>query len=125
VVEGEKRAAEMGDAKNRKLVEQLAEKGRADAERMKREHEEELQRAEEEYYGKLEGKQKKVVEVEEALDRIKLERDKLEQENIIHTALAKEAGKQGRNKDSERLAEKLREKLTINDELFREQLQIV
>jgi hypothetical protein len=54
-----------------------------------------------------------------------LERDKLEQENIIHTTLAKENTKGGRSKDSERVAEKLKEKLSINEELFKEQLQII
>jgi hypothetical protein len=74
---------------------------------------------------KLEGKQKKINEVEEALDKLKLERDKLEQENIIHTTLTKEGKQATRGKDSDRLADKLKEKLAINEELFREQLQIV
>jgi hypothetical protein len=54
-----------------------------------------------------------------------MERDKLEQENIIFTTLNQENKQSGRNKDNDRVIEKLKEKLSINEELFKEQLHIV
>lgn len=124
-MEAEKRSLEISELKNKKLLEQLAEKSRNELERLRKQQEEEAQKMEDEYYAKLEGKQKKINEVEEAVDKLKLERDKLEQENIIHTTLSKEGKQAARGKDSDRLADKLKEKLAINEELFREQLQIV
>lgn len=59
------------------------------------------------------------------LDKVKLERDKLEQENIIHTTLNQENRQSGKNKDNDRAVEKLKEKLTINEELFKEQIHII
>lgn len=59
------------------------------------------------------------------LDKVKLERDKLEQENIIHTTLNQENRQSGKNKDNDRAVEKLKEKLAINEELFKEQIHII
>ena len=124
-LEGEKREVEMSEAKHRKLAEKLGESSKAEAERSRRQHEKEVAQLEEEYYGKLEAKQKQINEVEEKMDKLKLEKDTLEQEKILYSTLSKEQGKQSRQKENERAVEKLREKLTINEELFREQLQIV
>jgi hypothetical protein len=46
----------------------------------------------------------------------------LEELKIINSTLNKENNKGARGKDSERVAEKLKEKLNINQELFNEQL---
>lgn len=62
---------------------------------------------------------KKINEIEDTLDQVKLERDKLEQENIIHTTLSQDNRHSARNKDSDRAIEKLKEKLAINEELFK------
>jgi hypothetical protein len=44
---------------------------------LRRQFEEEKKQLEDEYYTKIEAKQKKIAEIEEALDKVKLERDKL------------------------------------------------
>ena len=59
------------------------------------------------------------------MDKIKLEKDTLEQEKNLYSTISKDQGKQSRHKESERAVEKLKEKLKINEELFKEQLQIV
>ena len=62
---------------------------------------------------------KKINEIEDVLDKVKMERDKLEQENIIFTTLNQQNKQSGRNKDNDRAIEKLKEKITINEELFK------
>lgn len=66
----------MSDGKNKKLLEQFTEKSKKDMERLKRENDDEIKRIEDEYYAKIEAKQKKISETEEKLDQIKLEKDK-------------------------------------------------
>ena len=46
---------------------------------MKRSHDDEIKRIEDDYYTKLDAKQKQIAQVEENLDKIKLEKDKFEQ----------------------------------------------
>ena len=67
-----------------------------------------MKKIEDDYYVKIEAKQKKIVEIEDILDKVKLEKEKVEQENILYTTLAKESSKAGRSKDSERVALKLK-----------------
>ena len=57
--------------------------------------------------------------MEEKLDKIKLEKDTLEQEKNLYSTISKDQGKQSRHKESERAVEKLKEKLKINEELFK------
>jgi len=42
------------------------------------------------------------------LDKVRLDKQKIEQDNILYTTLAKESSKGGRSKDSERAALKLK-----------------
>ena len=50
----------MTEAKNRKLLEQFTEKNKNDSERVRRQHEDQLKRIEDDYYAKIEAKQKKI-----------------------------------------------------------------
>ena len=109
----------MNEAKNKKLLEQFTEKSKRDIEKLKRENDDEVKRIEDDYYVKIDAKQKKIAETEERLDQIKLEKDKFEQENILYTTLSKENKKGVKNRDSDREVKKLQEKININDELFK------
>ena len=46
----------MSEIKNKKLLEQLTEKSKNDAERTRRQHDEEVKRIEEDFYAKIEKK---------------------------------------------------------------------
>jgi hypothetical protein len=105
----------MNELKTKKLLGQLTEKAKGDIEQLKRDHEDEIKRVEDDYFGKVEEKIKKISEIEDVLERVRMERDKLEQENIIYTTLSQEGRQAGRNRDSERAVEKLREKISINE----------
>ena len=73
--------------KSKKMLNQLNEKAKMDIEKAKRDQQQEIKRIEDDYFAKIEAKIKKISEIEDVLDKVKLERDKLEQENIIHTTL--------------------------------------
>ncbi len=109
----------MNELKTRKMLAQLNEKAKADIDQLKRQHEDEIRRVEDDYFSKIEEKIKKINEIEDVLDKVKMERDKLEQENIIFTTLNQQNKQSGRNKDNDRAIEKLKEKITINEELFK------
>lgn len=115
----------MSEMKSKKMLNQLNEKAKMDIENAKRDQQQEIKRIEDDYFAKIEAKIKKISEIEDVLDKVKLERDKLEQENIIHTTLNQENRQSGKNKDNDRAVEKLREKLAINEELFKEQIHII
>lgn len=92
----------MSEHKNKKLLEQFTEKSKLDTERSRGRHDEEVKKIEDEFHAKIEAKQRKIVEIEEGLDKVRLERDKFEQEIIINTTLAKENVKTNRSKDNGR-----------------------
>lgn len=77
----------MSEMKSKKMLNQLNEKAKMDIEKAKRDQQQEIKRIEDDYFAKIEAKIKKISEIEDVLDKVKLERDKLEQENIIHTTL--------------------------------------
>lgn len=54
----------MSEAKNKKLLEQFTEKNKRDIEKLKRENDDEIKRIEDDYYAKIEAKQKKIAETE-------------------------------------------------------------
>ena len=62
----------MSDTKSTKLLQQMTEKSKTDIQRDKRQYEDEIKKIEDDYYVKIEAKQKKIAEVEENLDKIKL-----------------------------------------------------
>ena len=69
----------MSEVKSKKLLEQFTEKSKLDIEKMRRQNEDEIKRIEDDYYAKIDVKQKQIAKVEEELDEVKLQKDKLEQ----------------------------------------------
>ena len=78
---------------------------------MRRDHDSEIEELQANLNLKIEQMDKRMSEVQEELETVKLERDKLEKQAAINN---KENNKQTRVKDSDRAVEKLKDKLKIN-----------
>jgi hypothetical protein len=50
----------VSEAKNKKLLEQFTAKSKDDVERVRRQHDDDLKRVEDDYYAKIEAKQKRI-----------------------------------------------------------------
>ena len=121
-LEIEKNVFEATQAKLERSIKDLQERNKNEVNRLKSTHDNEIEEVQDRMNTKVEQENRKVNEIIEELEKVKLERDKLEKENSINS---RDFGRTGKNKDAERVAEKLKEKVKINEEIFKEQLQIL